>query len=155
MFIDLFYFFITNDMKLKKNNRYFNAIVPNKSQIVVQDDDFFHKFPRDKKKCKSNKPDRLIVHKKGDYIQDFKMSDFSFGGTVDIDLQSDKHGNVVLSLKDAMKAMKLNNPLQDPILVSKIDGRYHLKDGFHRLMEAKARKYKGKVWSIVVDDSLD
>lgn len=142
-------------MKLTKYIRHFKAIVPKKFQIVVQDGDFFHKFPRDKKKCKSIQPDRLIVHKKGDYSKDFKISDFSLGGEVDTDLQSDEHGNVVLSLKDAIKVMKFNNPLKDPIIVSKIGGKYHLKDGFHRLMEAKARKYKGKIWSIVLDDSID
>ena len=97
----------------------------------------------------------MIVHKKGDYSKDFKISDFSFGGKVNIDLQSDKNGHVVLSLKDAIKVMKFNNPLKDPIIVSKVGGRFHLKDGFHRLTEAKARKYKGNVWSIVLDDSID
>ena len=54
-------------------------------------------------------------------------------------LQTNPEGYTVLLVSDAAAALTFDNPLRDPVVLVKRDGKYALKDGFHRIHEACVR----------------
>ncbi len=78
-----------------------------------------------------------------------------FDGTIDLSLQTDSQGCILLHRENANRVRELKNPLRDPLVVVKRDDQFSLKDGFHRLCEAMARGYRGRVWTVVLDMDAD
>ena len=78
-----------------------------------------------------------------------------FDGTVDMSLQTNPEGFVVLSAADAAATASFRNPLRDPLVLVRRDGRLHMRDGYHRLHEARARGFRGRVWCAVLDMDAD
>jgi len=116
----------------------------------------YQDIPRQIKFVKSIEPTVSEIEKSGDYACLVPIDLFGFDRLINTDLQADKKGRIVLNLKDAEKVSQFENPLKDPLIVSKlVDETAHLKDGFHRLYEAKERGYTGKVWIIVLDAAID
>ena len=121
---------------------------------VCSTDDYFYRTTRRHTTCSSTRPGESVVNRLGDYAHAFWMKNF-FDGTLDMTLQMHTDGCVVLSIDDAQKAMKYENPLRDPVVVVRRDGLYSLKDGFHRVHEARARGYTKQVWTVVLDMDID
>ena len=92
----------------------------------------YKNIPRHYRYVESIEPTRNLIKRTGDYACKTSMEFFGFNNVFNTDLQS------------------------DPLIVSKLlNGTAHLKDGFHRLFEAKERGYMGPVWIIVLDESID
>ncbi len=116
----------------------------------------YKNIPRHYRYVESIEPTRNLIKRTGDYACKTSMEFFGFNNVFNTDLQSDEKGRAVLNRKDAVRAAGFKNPLRDPLIVSKLlNGTAHLKDGFHRLFEAKERGYMGPVWIIVLDESID
>jgi len=131
------------------------STVPGKHQFIVCEyTDYFFKRPRMNMYCSSTRLDDKIVEKSGDYIKPFWIKNF-FDGEIDMSLQTNTSGCAVLSIEDAEKALQFENPLRDPIVIVKTNDVYSLRDGFHRIHEAYARQYRGRVWTAVLDMDLD
>lgn len=118
--------------------------------VTKSRNDLFYRLPRAKTFVASVRPDEAAVQREGDYVQRVRMGHL-LDGTVSLERQQDEHGNVVLSVEDALRAIRYDNPLRDALVLVKRDGQLALKDGFHRLHEALARGYKGVVYGIVLD----
>ena len=118
--------------------------------LIRHSDDYFFKQPRDKSHCESLKPSDEYVEKTADYPASFWMKNF-FDGTIDMSLQTNRKGYVVLKTKDSEHVKSYHNPLRDPILLVKRDGMLRMRDGYHRLHEAKARGYNKKIWCVILD----
>ena len=114
----------------------------------------FFTLPRDHLHCESKRPSEEVVRRTGDYSKSWWMRSF-WDGTIDLSLQTDNEGCVILIEEDAERVHTFNNPLRDPLVIVKRDEIYSLKDGFHRLCEAFARGYNGWVWSVVLDMDID
>ena len=127
----------------------------NNNQFVVTPsrNDLFFRLPRTKTHVKSVAPDEHTVAKLGDYTYVAWTKHF-IDGTISLARQQDEYGNVVLSIDDAMQMLKYDNPLRDAIELVKHDGKLELRNGFHRIHEAIARGYKGRVHCIVLDMDL-
>ncbi len=142
---------------LQSKRRHFPAIVKKATQILVTSAEY-KEIPRptNAKFVKSIEPTMKIIEKNGDYACKIPMDLFGFDNVINTDLQADKEGRTVLNRKDAESVAHFKNPLRDPLIVSKLlNETAHLKDGFHRLYEAKERGYNGKVWIIILDESID
>lgn len=123
---------------------------PEKKMFVIYSfDDHFFKQSRTQLECESEKPDHGTVPKEGDYSESFWMKNF-FDGEIDMSRQTND-GYVVLSINDSERMLRSHNPLRDPVILVKRDGQYSLRDGFHRIYEARARNYMKRVWTIVLD----
>lgn len=118
--------------------------------VVTHEKDYFFRRPRTQTFCESLKPDDRAVQAQGDYGVAMWMKHF-FDGTIDMTLQCNAEGLVILNVEDAERTMRYKNPLRDPPVLVRRDGMYALRDGFHRVLEAKARKYQKQVWCIVLD----
>jgi hypothetical protein len=118
--------------------------------VTKSRNDLFYRLPRAKTFVASVRPDEAAVQREGDYVQRVHMRHFT-DGTVSLERQQDEHGNVVLSVEDALRALQYDNPLRDAVVLVARDGHLALKDGFHRIHEALARGYKGTVHCIVLD----
>lgn len=121
--------------------------------VCDQTDDFFH-IVRASSYCVSARPPADRIKQEGDFAQSWWMKSF-FDGTIDLSLQSDNHGCILLNRADADRVRRFANPLRDSLVVVKRDDVFSLKDGFHRLCEALARGYRGRVYAIVVDMDAD
>ena len=97
---------------------------------------------------KAKNPTMGPCKKKG-YSEWFWMKNF-FDGEIDMSRQTND-GYVVLSINDSERMLRSHNPLRDPVILVKRDGQYSLRDGFHRIYEARARNYMKRVWTIVLD----
>lgn len=117
-------------------------------------DDYYFKRQRNHMDCVSEKPDDTIVSKEGDCAESFWMKSF-FDGEIDMSRQTNGKGCAVLNIEDAERLIRCKNPLRDPVVVVKRDDKYELKDGFHRIHEARARNYLKRVWTIVLDMDQD
>jgi hypothetical protein len=131
-----------------------NAVSQPSSLVVCTNSQPFFTLPRTHTTCTSRQPPRSLVAKHGDYARSWWMKQF-WDGTIDLSLQTDSHGCVVLNRKDAENALTFKNPLRDPPVVVRRDGRFHLRDGFHRISEALARGFRGRVWAVVLDIDED
>lgn len=104
---------------------------------------FFH-IVRASSYCVSARPPADRIKQEGDFTQSWWMKSF-FDGTIDLSLQSDNDGCILLNRADADRVRRFTNPLRDSLVVVKRDGVFSLKDGFHMLCEALARGYRGRV----------
>lgn len=95
-----------------------------------------------------------VVLRSGDYARSWWMQSF-WDGTIDLSLQMDVNENIILDKENAERVRTFKNPLRDPVIIVKRNGRYSLKDGFHRLCEAFARKYKRRLWTVVLDMDIE
>tara|TARA_B110001450_G_C17588842_1_gene468091 strand:- start:406 stop:804 length:399 start_codon:yes stop_codon:yes gene_type:complete len=118
--------------------------------VIYSFDDHFFKQSRTQLECESEKPDDGTVQKEGDYSESFWMKNF-FDGKIDMSRQTTDNGYVILSINDSERMLRSHNPLRDPVILVKRDGQYALRDGFHRIHEARARNYMKRVWTIVLD----
>ena len=90
----------------------------------------------------------LIIAKKNfDGISFMSISAFHpETGSVNLDRQRDACGHVVVSMRNARRAARFDNPLRDPVRVCGRSGHnLTLLDGFHRIFEAFSRGYVGSV----------
>lgn len=127
-----------------------NAVRTKATRAVCDEmHDFFH-TPRKHTHCKSSRPSKDEVRRHGDFAQSWWMRSF-FDGTIDLSLQTDGEGCILLQHEDAERVREFHNPLRDPLVVVQREGHISLKDGFHRLCEALARGYRGRVWTVVLD----
>ena len=134
----------------KKMHKRAKAHVGTNSFQVCSFDDYFFKQHRHFTECQSEEPTNELVQKQGDYAEAVWMKSF-FDGTIDMSRQTSRDGCVVLNIQDAQTLLKSKTPLRDPITLVKRNNEYELKDGFHRLYEARARNYKKRIWTIVLD----
>ena len=92
----------------------------------------------------------------GDYVAVFRMDQIGTSALVDTGMQSNDVGIIKLSKKNAIKVAKFDNPLENPLTVSReTDGTFTLKDGYHRFCEAKARNYNSVVFAVITDASIE
>jgi hypothetical protein len=131
-----------------------NAIRTKAAQALCDETHSFFTLPRAHLSCKSKRPSETVVQRTGDFARSWWIRSF-LDGTVDLSLQTDKEGCVLIYEKSAEHVRTLKNPLRDPLVVVKRDDMYFLKDGFHRLCEALARHYHGRVWAVVLDMDTD
>lgn len=124
------------------------------SHAVCDNDDVFFRIPRANTYCKSVRPSDDFIKRKGDFTQSWLMKSF-FDGTIDLSLQVDDRGCIILNRDDAERVRSFRNPLRDPLVMVKRDGMFSLKDGFHRLCEALARGYRSSVHTVVLDMDTD
>jgi hypothetical protein len=123
-------------------------------RAVCDRSDSFFTTRRTKRMCRSTPPSKTTVESLGDYSQAWWMKSF-FDGTIDLSLQVDALGCILLNRDDAERVQHYKNPLRDPLIIVRRDNTIHLRDGFHRLCEALARGYRGRVWTVVLDMDLD
>ena len=104
------------------------------------------------KMCKSLKPNASQIKAEGgDYSMKFYMKHF-FNGFIDMTSQTNSKGCVILSIEDSAKMRQYDNPLRDAVVIVKdTNDKYKLRDGFHRIYEALARKYVKHVHAIIID----
>lgn len=132
-----------------------------REQFVVSDkNDLFFKYPRRTLFVESLEPPQEMVMKNGDYVHVAWMRHFdtSTANTpkkkylqILLTRQQTHDHKTVLVCQDALKAMDYDNPLRDPVILVKQNDQFFLKDGFHRIHEAIARGYHGRVYCIVLD----
>ena len=128
---------------------------PGRDVFVIHSfDDYFFKQHRTRLECESQKPHDVSVQKEGDYSESFWMKSF-FDGEIDMSRQTNNRGYAVLNLQDAERLLRSTNPLRDPVILVKRDGKYELRDGFHRIYEARARNFVKRIWTIVLDMDQD
>ena len=120
--------------------------------FVLSDDghDLFFKHPRTNVHVESRPPSPRTIRKEGDFAHAAWMRHF-VDGTICTQSQRDARGRVVLLVDDALRVMRYDNPLRDPVLLTRRDGALSLRDGFHRIHEAMARGYAGRVHCVVLD----
>ena len=91
------------------------------------------------------------------HCKKFSISDFGICEKVDLGIQSNKAGKILLrSEAVAIATSQMSNPLKHPLTViyCKSLKRYFLKDGFHRLFECVRRGYRGIVYANIVSGNI-
>lgn len=116
--------------------------------------DLYYRLPRASAFVASLPPPEEAVRREGDALHVAWMKHFT-DGTISMQRQTDDHDNVVLSVREALQAMNFENPLRDPVVLVKRDGALELRDGFHRIHEALARGYRGRIYCILLDMDQD
>ncbi len=112
----------------------------------------YQNIPRPNKFVKSIEPTMNKIENVGDYACLVPITFFGFNSVINTDLQANEKGHTVLNFNNAKRVARFQNPLSDVLIISKLnDGTAHLKDGFHRLYEAKERGFTGDVWVVVLD----
>lgn len=89
-----------------------NAIRTKASVAVCGRSDIFFASPLTQTGCSSQKPSKAMVDSTGDYAKWWWMRSF-FDGTIDLSLQADRDGCIVLNQEDAARVREFRNPLRD------------------------------------------